>query len=428
MQTFASAGDTVLDPFMGSGVLAKICKDESIDFIGFDINPSAMAIADMFVDPPASKDVLHVLELISVQVEHDIRSLYMTGKGEEATHIVRKGDEIKEVWIKDKGGTKMGDPDLIFNTDPEHRKARRLFERPLFPNPRINVSQNQTIAILFTPRARASIDRLLNAIEALAPHQQKIGKYILTSAVGQMSKMVFAIKRRRRANKEDKRKYEVGSWVIGYWRPKLYMEINAWRVFEGRARKLARAVERDSTIKSLFAQTDSKVTLKKGDGFKLLAGLPGCSIGTIITDPPHNDRIPYLELSEVWNAMLGEFPVYEDEWVLSNAVARGKDAPEFHKGLHHFFSQTSRILKEDGKLILIFNTTDMDVWSILKLAPEASGLFYRGRFPAEYSARSVVQDSRRGSLKHDWCLVYTKSKVLPIEHRSLEGWTDEWIN
>lgn len=428
MQTFASPGGTVLDPFMGSGVLAKVCKDECIDFIGFDINPSAMAIADMFVDPPASKDVLQVLELVSGQAEREIRSLYLTEEGEEVTHVVRENDLIREVWIKDKKRTKLGDLNMIFSTNPEHIKDNGLFERRLFANSRINVSQNQTIASLFTPRAKASIERLLKAIDTLTPCQKKIGKYILTSAVGQMSKMVFAIKRRRRGDKKDTRKYEVGSWVIGYWRPKLYMEINAWRVFEGRARKLAKAVERDSRMKDLFAQEDSKVTLKKGDGFKLLSRLPACSIDAVITDPPHNDRIPYLELSEVWNAVLGEFPSYEDEWVLSNAAARGKGRTEFHKGLRHFFRQTARVLRDDGKLILMFNTTDMEVWDILKHAPEASGLFYRGRFPVEYSAGSVVQDSRQGSLKHDWCLVYTKSKILPIEHQSIEGWASTWID
>ena len=43
-----------------------------------------------------------------------------------------------------------------------------------------------------------------------------------------------------------------------------------------------------------------------------------------LSDPPHGDRIPYLELSEIWNVILGEEPPFEAEIVVSNAKDRSK--------------------------------------------------------------------------------------------------------
>ena len=48
------------------------------------------------------------------------------------------------------------------------------------------------------------------------------------------------------------------------------------------------------------------------------------SIDFIITDPPRSDRIPYLELSEIWNAILDHTPNFNDEIMVSNAKARAK--------------------------------------------------------------------------------------------------------
>jgi site-specific DNA-methyltransferase (adenine-specific) len=36
----------VLDPFMGKGTTAVVCKRLGIDFIGFEIDPSYVAIAN----------------------------------------------------------------------------------------------------------------------------------------------------------------------------------------------------------------------------------------------------------------------------------------------------------------------------------------------------------------------------------------------
>jgi len=53
-----------------------------------------------------------------------------------------------------------------------------------------------------------------------------------------------------------------------------------------------------------------------------------------ITDPPHGDRIPYLELSEIWNVILREEPPFESEIVVSNAKERSKKSLGYNQATH----------------------------------------------------------------------------------------------
>ena len=57
-----------------------------------------------------------------------------------------------------------------------------------------------------------------------------------------MSKMVFAITGRGKTQGKSTGRIEVGSWVIGFWRPELHFEINVWECFERRAVKLLNAL------------------------------------------------------------------------------------------------------------------------------------------------------------------------------------------
>ena len=57
-----------------------------------------------------------------------------------------------------------------------------------------------------------------------------------------------------------------------------------------------------------------------------------------------------------------------------------------------------------------------------------SGLRYIGRFPMVYSAGSLVQDNRKGSLKHDFVLIYVKTEntTIPKVFEEIPGWSTEF--
>jgi hypothetical protein len=285
------------------------------------------------------------------------------------------------------------------------------------------------VSDLFTQRALQNIDLLLGAISDLSERQQRIAKFILTSSLGQMSRMVFTIANRRaKKTSEPQKKYEVGSWVIGYWRPKTYFEINVWNVFEGRATRLINSLNDEDCEKQVTSKP--KIKLECEDAVEHLKKLKRGSVDLLVTDPPHSDRIPYLELSEMWNTFLGFKSDLKSEFIYSNSSKRDKSLQNYLEKLDDVINQVGRVLVDGGCFVLIFNTTETEVWDAIKtsLIKSKEGLQYLGRFSADYSSGSVVQDNREGALVNDWCLVVSKGKPSSKFSKSrLPSWTEEWI-
>jgi len=96
-----------------------------------------------------------------------------------------------------------------------------------------------------------------------------------------------------------------------------------------------------------------------------------------------------------------------------------------------FFADCSSILRDDGFLVLLYNARQQESWAFIKQlidgSEPSSTLNYLGQFPCNYSARSVVQDNRKGSLKHDIALVFGNpnanlNKISQL--KTIHGWSD----
>lgn len=67
LHSFSSVDAFVMDPFMGSGVVAGECLISGRNFIGFDINPLAVLITKVRTTPISGKLLLNTLESLSLQ-------------------------------------------------------------------------------------------------------------------------------------------------------------------------------------------------------------------------------------------------------------------------------------------------------------------------------------------------------------------------
>lgn len=237
-----------------------------------------------------------------------------------------------------------------------------------------------------------------------------------------MTKMVFAVTGRGKTRGQKAAKTEVGSWVIGYWRPKIHFEVNVWNCFERRLRKLASAIREGDQLASSTLTDDavevvngtSQSHLACGDCLTLVKALPDNIAHLVITDPPHNDRVPYLELSEFWNSILRMRVDFDREIAVSNAKERSKTTDKYDIAMTEFFAQAARILVPGGHLVVLFNARHADDWKIFdglfsQRCSSNNSIRYLGYFPCEYSAGSVVQDNRKGSLKCDYALVFRRN-------------------
>jgi adenine-specific DNA methylase len=138
----------------------------------------------------------------------------------------------------------------------------------------------------------------------------------------------------------------------------------------------------------------------------------------VFTDPPHGNRIPYLELSLMWNAWLGLDFDWESEIVVSEAKSRHKDIRDYENRLRMAFSELWRVLKPDRCISVVFNSLDDDTWLSLLNALLAAGFEISQIAPLAYSARSVVQDTRKNALKTDF--VITGQKRSPKVSRTMQ--------
>jgi adenine-specific DNA methylase len=229
--------------------------------------------------------------------------------------------------------------------------------------------------------------------------------------------MVFVIEKKNssESNLESVQK-QIGSWVIGYWIPKQNFEVNIWNCFKNRYNKIYKAKKEqfESNYKLEHAKTFSElkqknILLSNQSAFDYLEKLDDNSVDYIITDPPHGDRLPYLELSLMWNSWLQFKPKFEKELVVSNAKSRDKNIDNYNIFFKSILIEIGRVLKRNKNFTLIFNSLDDKNWkSILEIIYQ-SELKLKKIETLSYSANSVVQDNRKKGLETDFVLHFTKT-------------------
>jgi len=419
-------GDTVLDPFVGAEVTARESVVSGRRFIGFDINPVAILLARLLLSPPPQPVFTAAAKLIEKKARHSIEQTYLLDDQKTvASHYLSRGTDLLRVWVANGKNSRIERTPTRHDLELSHQfddyKSRRVRHPRFFNNSRINATSSLTLGDLFEGRAQHNIDILLDAIDQCPPSTIPALKLCLTAASGQMSKMVFAITGRGKTRGLQADKVEVGSWVIGYWRPELHFEINVWRCFAHRLLKLSQSLSSehnltckvtDNSLHTLEQSADATITL--GDCRELLKGLPNDCIDLVLSDPPHSDRVPYLELSELWNSVLGFESDFEREIVVSNARGRDKTLAVYSMSIADTLNELYRVLKPGGFLALFFNARSAEDWAALRVINTTvtnigARLTYEGSFPCIYSATSVVQDNRRGSLKTDNVLIFSKA-------------------
>jgi adenine-specific DNA methylase len=248
--------------------------------------------------------------------------------------------------------------------------------------------------------------------------------------------MVFAISGRGKTTGAIRERMEVGSWVIGFWRPKQHFEVNVWNCFERRVLKLVKALNGTTAGRGAETLGDlndinmgiADCALVNGSVLDRLPELLDGSVDLFITDPPHSDRIPYLELSELWNVVLGETPDFASEIIVSNAKERSKGNREYNDDMFRFLEIATAKLSPQGSLVLFFNARSASSWTFFDrfvATATAAGMNYNGCFPLVYSAGSVVQDSREGALKTDYGLVFSRTDEVGQRLSQIPGWISD---
>lgn len=439
IQQFTNEADIVLDPFLGSGLICRESLLRNRRFIGIDVNPFSIEHAHFLLNLPDFHEYSEAIHRIEINVKNKILSTYKTTNDQVASHYLWEKKILKNVWVKPekrRSRIELEPSNLDYSqiNSFSNYEVKHIRKVTFFNNSRINASDDMTIYDLFTRRALYNIDLIIEEILKYPPHLRRALFLTLTSSSGQMSNMVFAITNRGKTKKQTPGKIEVGSWVIGFWRPDLHFEINVWNCFESRAKRIYKGLKEiqetdflvHPSVNSLLESTNGSLLIND-DCIGILKTLPDDSIKLICTDPPHSDRIPYLELSELWNSILNMNVSFKKEIIVSNARERNKKKSEYQQSMKCFIHEACRVLKKDGLILIYFNSREKQSWDFFNIVDGIENLDYVGSFPLEYSASSVVQDNRKGGMKNDHVLVlckYNSCKIFKYRLSSIPGWTN----
>ena len=143
--------------------------------------------------------------------------------------------------------------------------------------------------------------------------------------------------------------------------PQLYSEGNVFRVFEN---KIETLVKYYSELKRYG--TNSHIQIDRHSAVNL--SLEDNSIDYIYTDPPFGSNIFYADCNFIAEAWLGSLTSIANEAVVNRSLkekAGGKSLDHYAHLMRASFLEMNRVLKKGSALSLVFNSSTGDVWQAL---------------------------------------------------------------
>lgn len=346
---YSKKNDTVLDNFCGSGSVGLESVLNERNFIGYDLNPSAIFLSTNTLDldfniEEFEKEVL----ILEKEIKPLIMSHYQICDKSYILYLI-SGKNIKDYNCV-ASDFNFKNKKTIINNDLYSKEIENLsFPDKEFPTKfykdRFSYKGIHKVSDMFSKRNLNALTLLHNYLES------KDFKYknLMMLAFSNMLLHVSMLKA------ENVRPLSVNN----YWIPDDFIEENViWRFLDRLENiKIAKATIQKRKLQK--STGTSKNTLFNKSSLQL-EDLENESIDYVITDPPYGDAIQYSELSYIWNCWLQKEYKIEDE-VIINPV-QNKGVKEFHSQIKQFIESTKRVLKPNGFFTLCFQNKDIKIW------------------------------------------------------------------
>lgn len=365
--TYSQEDDLVLDPFCGSGIIGLEAVLGKRKFVGYDLNPFAVFLANNTMDLDYDEKYLSDLfKHLESQVSEKIMNLYsvagdryilytILGEKNSANHnavTANKNfkDKSKEVLSEEYLKPKIRFPKNLSFPDKEFPKK--------FYKDRFSYKGVSKVSDMFTKRNLTSLAILYDAIQKIDPKDRSLFMLAFTNTLLHVSKL----------KAENVRPLGVNN----FWIPDDYIEENVWWRFVDRLQNVRIA-------KKTISERSKRNVYNKSTNFKVfnksslnMEDVKSASVDYLITDPPYGDTIQYSELSYIWNCWLEkEFQIEEE--VIINPV-QNKGFQEYRDQLQQFVNQVKRVLKKDAYFTLAFQNKDLKIWVALAELIRDSGM------------------------------------------------------
>lgn len=334
IKNYSKPGDVVLDPFGGSGVTAIEALMNNRSAISIDINPMAVFLVQSLIAPCKTNDIIEAFQRLKTnyqknepKTEEDIEKAlkkYSYPKG----NVLPKGSDVDTV-------------EKLFSK----RQLAQLAVLRYFIKKEKNKAIKNALMLMFS-----GILTKYNLTYHTSTYVEKEGG-------GNASPFQYY-------------RYRIAPNPV---------EIDLMKYFELRCKKVLDAKKEIE----YFINTDTidNCQIIKGTATDL-SFIPKESVDYIYTDPPYGKKIPYLDLSIMWNTWL-ELKVTENDYQLEaiEGGERKKSKEEYNDLIAQSIKEMYRVLKFDRWLSFVFAHKDPEFWHLIIDTAESCGFEYAGAVP-----------------------------------------------
>ncbi|MDR1023733.1 MAG: type I restriction enzyme HsdR N-terminal domain-containing protein [Prevotellaceae bacterium] len=330
VKNFSKPGDLVLDPFGGSGITVVEALMAGRKAIHIDLNPLSVFIAKSLIAPVCKVDLVNAL------------------------------DNIKAEYQKKEPKT---DEEIIIALKKKYNHPQNL---TLPKNADVD-----TVEELFSDKQIAQLALLKHLIKKIK--NINVRDSLLLAFYNTVSVI----------NKTFHETPKGGGNHFGYYYRYRIAPNPAYKntieVFESKVKRVI-----DGKLEMSYfinEETISNAQIRKGTATDL-SFLPRESIDYIYTDPPYGKKIPYLDLSVMWNAWL-DLDVTEEDYKLEaiEGGEHGKTKDDYNGLIAQSIREMYRVLKYDRWLSFVFAHKDPEFWHLIIDTAESCGFEYAGAVP-----------------------------------------------
>jgi 16S rRNA G966 N2-methylase RsmD len=340
IKNFSQPEDIVLDPFGGSGVTAIEALVNNRKAINIDINPMAVFIVNSLLAPIN-------FSVLSTSFQKIVKE-YLSKKPNTKTQV----DKI-----------------LAEYPGPLNMKLPKG-------------SDVDTVPELFSKEQIAQLTLLKKII--MKEKDNNIRNTLLLMFSGLLTKKNLTYHTTPNKTKDG----QGDASALRYYRYRIApnpVDVDTMKYFELRYKKIF-AAKKEIESQCLLHQKSVEQMAKDAQIIKGsatdLSFLAKESVDYIYTDPPYGKKIPYLDLSTMWNAWL-DLEVSEDDYA-QEAIEGGehnKTKEEYNSLIAESIKEMYRVLKFDRWLSFVFAHKDPEFWHLIVETSEKCGFEYAGAVP-----------------------------------------------
>ncbi len=339
---FTKPGDIILDPFGGTGVTAIEALMTGRKAIHFDLNPLSPFMVQSLITPVDFESLGNDFEKIQKKFQK---------------HFPQTEQEIQDA-----------------------------LEKYPYPDERIGMrdADVETVKELFSDKQLAQLAYLKYLIKNITNEANKNTLLLAFSSTLTKINLTYHPSKSRGDNAGN-------AAAFAYYRYRMAkddVDLDVWDSFNTKFRKIVKAKNEVAT--AINTSTIKNATILKGSATDLHQ-IGDESIDYIYTDPPYGSKIPYLDLSVMWNAWLDLDVTEQDrkeEAIEGGSLNKTKD--EYSELLANSIKEMYRVLKFDRWMSFVFAHKDPHYWHIIVDTAEKCGFEYAG---------AVKQDNGQSSFK-----------------------------